>query len=117
MGKEDTDRPWMRVQLQRDDEHYDSLPLRPINLSSRNPHVTVMQAITGVRAMARSKKLPKSEVGRAELVVRRAVKWIEAKRPYGWAATDGHSFEFERTNAYEGFRIDLECLNGVNLLS
>lgn len=105
-------RPWMRVQLQRDREHYDS---QQMFTGDPNIGVTVAQAVAGVRAMASSPKLPKSEKNRAQRALDQAVRWISTRPPAGWAGRVAQTFELDPTNAYEGFRIDIENLHGHNL--
>lgn len=115
MSQASTRRPWMRVQLQRDDKHYDSWLLYP---DPRVDYVMVRQVVYGLRVMARNNRLPRSQRGLAEAALARVCKWVE-DRPGngGWVAYDTFTELFEHTNAYEGFRLDIENLIGHNLRS
>lgn len=114
-------RPWMRVQLQRDDDPdcYDSILLHPVEPDS---HVTVAQVEAALNALLLSPKLPGRERARALRARSRARRFVGGLPPGGWSREDGEvsaarSFTFDRTNCYQGFRFDIENLYGHNLRS
>jgi hypothetical protein len=114
-------RPWMRVQLQRDDDAscYESVKLLPVPPTD---YVTVAQVAGALATLMQSRKLPRKERERAQVAQEKANAFVGKLPPGGWDRKDGavsqsESFLFDRTEPYLGYRFDVENLYGHNVRS